>query len=621
MLQFGADFFNNTQNYTHTTRWFYPTEFSNTSAQAKRPLKAEVLIDREHPYIFTIPNTSGTGRVLQGLIDQETGLLVLNNSKKGAATALLHKRALETVAHDFHEEVSTWSPAYADTQKDERTLERELTRVGRRWSDVTSKINAQIAQLPTNAITSYNTRCIYQGEVIHHDINNLEESLITERMPISNPSLSQTLDTKRAEKFLDVFFDFNDRETFSWYMGAALLNKDIDDETVSRALVLLSPGGGRGKTTLVDLMTHQLFPEDFVDRHGSFDTVFATDNKFGTSSIKNRRLVVFNEATWGVPNRDGVNMHNMNGLNQGAMKTVWGDGIVDAEQKFQDLEYRDAKGLHIICSNFVPILGTETNIKLDTQYEVTGALARRILPCMLKPTSMNEKGRQLGMTRHQMAQFVKEHALEFAVLFTRTYMENPSKFVNYSYDAEFLSDIELQQAERTIHQESVREAFKEQVEEDLLKGMMLLDEFINVNSLMLDIVSDSGNCRVEGDTLYINSSASYLNRFGDGNIRKLFKSVFPIEKRFGMRMFIIKLRENEIEFFADYQKAFDDEKEANMAKYKELVPPTDKDVSGVSYDANKYARERYSRDYYNKYLAKSFDEIAALTPLTNTATE
>lgn len=602
-------------DYQYSDSIFYPTSFTNLKAGSKRSLKANVLLDRKHPYIFTTPNSTGSARILQGMIHPDTGLLVLNNSKRGDATMLMQDLMLKQIRADFNAEVNNWSDTQALDMKSPALLDYEFTQLMRRWANFSKDLNSQIAQLPTNVAMDYNSHVIYQGETITHDIDNLSKSLITQRMPFENPIHHQKMDTKNAEEFLDTFLDSTNKEIFSWYLGAALLNKDIDDETISKALVILSPGGGRGKTTLVDLMTDNLFPEDFVDHHGSFDTIFDQFNKFGTSVIKNRRLVCFNEATWGIPGKDGIHNHDFTGLNETAMKTVWGDGVVDAEAKFQDLEHRDAKGLHIICSNYAPIIKTETNIHIEGHNPV-GALARRILPCMLKATSMSEKGRYLGMTRDQMHKFVKQHALEFAVYFTRTYLEDPYKFANYAYDQEYLSDMQEDQEIQMKIQEDLAVTFTEKSKQSFCLGLRELDAIIDVRRFFLDIISKDQNIRIVEDeehqetVLYINSSSTYLSRFGSEKLRHLLHRIYPIQKRFGMRVFRIPLTKEDLKTISHYQERWDVEKEEHKQQLE-----TDQEAknpyldTALNYEENRYAKSRYSKEYYDRHLKQSLDVI------------
>ena len=371
---------------------------------------------------------------------------------------------------------------------------------------------------------------------------------VTARLPYRNPEnvVLEKGEKEVLDKFLDVFFDGYNKFAFAWYMGAALSNIPVYDDRVSKLAILSSAFGGSGKSTLANSMINALFTQHYRDIKDDFDSFFTIQNRFGTNALSTKRMCVYSESSWtSDPLSD---THDFSGINVSAIKSLVTEGYVSSEAKFGDRNMERLSGFHLVLTNHPPMVSPDDR-----------AMNRRILPIMLRPTSMGEKARALGLWgRQRMDAFIQKHAEGFAAYFTEVFHADEYAFVERDYDCrDYVKDIQESQDDLDDAQREGRRKL------DVLKSDGLFEfldglakqEGINVEVLKNDIRDCLGGAtgrpispfiRMDGGKLYIDSSKSFLLRYGIAGtkIREALKEFYgePV-KKFHKRMFQIEMAE------------------------------------------------------------------------------
>lgn len=370
---------------------------------------------------------------------------------------------------------------------------------------------------------------------------------VTARLPYENPEGKELSEEERqlVESFLDVFFDDYNRFVFSWFLGAALSNLPLYDDRISKLGVLSSSFGGSGKSTLVNALTNALFTSHYRDIKDDFDSFFTLGNRFGTSILSTKRMSVYSEANWSGDSTSED--HDFSGLNVSAIKSLVTDGYLSKEFKYGDRLMDRLSGFHLVLTNYPPVVASADS-----------ALKRRILPMMLKPSSMAEKARTLNLWgNHKFSTFVADHAQSFATYFLSVFRSNEYAFSDYQYNPE---DYKQDMNEGALNQQKEQQKTRQVLEQKKTEGVFaFLDGLTSlvgkgaieqlkaeiqlvITQKATDVLQDS--IRVEEQNLYLDSSKTFLLRYGAGhmNLREELKAYYgnPV-KKFHKRMFEIKL--------------------------------------------------------------------------------
>lgn len=374
------------------------------------------------------------------------------------------------------------------------------------------------------------------------------EYLVTGRVSYPNPMNHLDTNTDLVERFLDVFFDEPDKQRFSWYMGAALRNLPVSDASVSKLLMVTSAHAGSGKSTMVTALTNALFGKTFANVNGDFDSIFRRDNRFTSESLVDSRMNVYLEADFGVATKDG-NQHDFNQLNVSTIKAMITDGILATEEKYESRRSSRAFGLHMVLTNHPAVITEETD-----------AMRRRILPCLVRPTSMESKARQLGLFGQQIFEkWVQDHALEFAVYFVRQHLAHEYDYMTYLYNSRaFMRELnhyrlgtscldplaQMQRNQDNIF--SVLEIASQHHDFDL-------ERFIqDIETTKPGISYD--NIRISGNVLYINSAESFWSQYSKepGNIRNILIELYGApEKKYSKNRFTIPMMLSDLDDFKE----------------------------------------------------------------------
>lgn len=555
--------------------------FKNLGAKSKYPAKLDLrLANNMHGFVYFM-RSSGNSKKLEGFRDPDTGLFVTtknlkehaainsrlsSNGYEDHATSAIHVLVtrLQKYAHKaisdelkaLRAQMSQNPEAFLESYKDIGDIESELYDYVENPRRFMADIYAQLRNLPSLDLPKLN-------EFICYADDSIVKAPTTSILPFKNPENQElTQDQKDlVDHFLSVFFDDENLSIFSWMMGAIFCNKSIHDENISRFFLLYSRNGGVGKSTLVKLITDGLLCFDYAAETTEFDRYFLLGDRFSSSSLAHSRLVVYDEAVFNGP-LDKENMHNFHGLNEDAIKSFATNGHLAVEEKFQPLTMDVFNNIHLILTNFLPVIPTN-------RYD----LGRRFLDCRMKPTAMQDKAKQLdGMTVQQMVDYVRKNGQAFINYFADSYKQDPYRFSKYAYRYD-ASETESQDAEDA----NAKKTEKQLQEIQKLNAFDALKELGNqancdVSSLLTDIV----NAKPDGAylekahqtqsviaytnkkqypdihfvfdydhkqaTVYLNSSKSFWMKQANGlALRESMLKYFTKVQRFSQRVFELQL--------------------------------------------------------------------------------
>ena len=524
---------------------FLKAAIMNVRKEDRKPASVSVRINANVSDVVYVTRKNGRAEV-SAYIDPETGLFITETGEEDCENPYFsfRMRAVYRAREEikaFLSELQALDPDEYESRgyKPLQTLNRELCEYLNDRHDFFADLQKQVNNLVSKQVPKVNEYLAFS------DDESLEHP-VTTRLPYKNPRSVTLTDAQRnmIDAFLSVFFDDYNKFAFSWYMGAALSNLPLYDDMISKLAVLSSSHGGSGKSTLVIGLANALFTPAFREVKDDFDRFFATNNRFGTSKLSVKRLSVYSEAAW---NADPAGTdHDMSGLNVSSMKSLVTEGYLSSEAKFSDCVMDKLSGFHLVVTNYPPVVS-----------DVDKAINRRILPIMVRPTSMMEKARALNLVgRQKFDAFLQAHAQEFARYFFEAFFQSPYAFSETDYDyREFVQDIRESQCELDDAAREGREALNALKAEGLVSYLGGLEKAKgwNLKRLVSDIQvvagggqaeSKGSHMRLDGDTLYVDAAKPFLLRYGTfaPELRKELKAAYgePALK-FGMRMFAIRL--------------------------------------------------------------------------------
>lgn len=410
-------------------------DINNIDVKAKKAatINAELTDDPNNPIYFV--SGSGNNKHLMGYKDSATGLFVTDtslNDKRLDGIKLPYTTAIGSLRYRLYNEslgvieaemktlcklYKKNKKAYTEQYKDPDQIEAELMKYIRSSVTFMPGIYKQLRAMPDTKLPQLN-------EYIAYSDDSLADKNVTEQLDFKNP-VNQKLTQEQkdlVEKFLSVFFDEDNLSTFSWYMGAVFANCEIEDDRISRYLLLYSKSGGVGKSTIMNIMGDALLTSTYYSTVPEYDRYFVNGDRFSAAELPLKRLVIYDEAVFNGPT-DHENMHNFKGLNENAIKTFATSGKLNTEGKFKALGVTKYHNMHVILTNFVP------NVP-----EYRKDISRRFIDCQLIPTSMVTKSRQLqGMTTPQMIEYVHKHGQAFINYFYNKFKSNTYQFEDYVY--------------------------------------------------------------------------------------------------------------------------------------------------------------------------------------------
>ena len=558
--------------------------FTNLGAKSKRKATINLTLTMHPSVKLYYVSKSGNSTKLDGFRDPETGLFITNQSltdeimrrqereinteetyddlPSSAIRALYERlyayaqKAITQEVDDLKKQESANPEEFHKAYKPVMVIEQELRDSVNDSSKFMKSIFAQLHTMPDSELPQLNSKIAYADDDVWHVYT-------TYQSPFKNPEKQDlTKDQKDlVEQFLSVFFDKENLSIFSWMMGTVFLNKPIFASNISRFFLLYSQAGGVGKSTIMKLMTDGLISQDASDSLPEFDTYFLLGDRFRSSDLSRKRLVVYDEAVFNGP-LDKENMHNFHGLNEAVLKAFATSGHLIVEKKFKDSKESLFRNIHFILTNFLPVIP-----------ENRTDLGRRFLDCQLKPTSMQEKAKQLNdMTVQQMIEYVKKNGQAFINYFADSYKQDPYRFAKYVY-----SHVDAEQTANDAAKKQEQDKMMETQELQKLNAFDALKHLgeqanCDVSSLLHDVLSakpDDDYLSKASETqstirytdvthypdihfvfdyehktakLYLNASKSFWMSYNNGlALRELMITHYSRVKRFSQRVFEIPL--------------------------------------------------------------------------------
>lgn len=378
-----------------------------------------------------------------------------------------------------------------------------------------------------------NERLLFSDSIISEDYIN------TSLVPYNDPAKQHVTedDQKVVKDFLSVFMDDENIRVFLWFMGACLSN--IDSRKISKMLVVSSAKGGNGKNTLIEATANALFTPDYYDVKPGLDSYFNNTNRFALDDLIPLHLTVFGEAEF---NSAIGEAHNFSGYNMNGFKSLISDGIFTSEGKFQKAMQRIAPyTFYITLTNNFP------DISQDKQ-----ALNRRLLPLVLKSSSMSEKGRELKLKdRQAIFDYLESIRQSLANVCYHYYQDHQREFLNSEYDkTEAVEIIRENNQVQDDYAKNYKQGLKQLALIDPIKVIERIGEDNDLDfSKLIKLIKKSDPMQpdpnnkvfrwrkesVNGNdinVLYLNSSNNVLTSVtGDSNTRKILIDIFgnPIQ--------------------------------------------------------------------------------------------
>lgn len=552
---------------------FSQAVIENTSMASKKPCSLRISVARNNGNIFV---NHAKKPVVEAYINPITNLLVREDDVRmdldfdGTRDHIVftpHHQfqmlAFTFAAHaiqDYIRDITSLSPneLQALAIKPVNQIIMELNQFFEDGTALYKNISEELTYLHTPSVPQANHFMAFADD-------QNPEYMVTGRVPYPNPMNYLDMDTRLVNRFLDAFFDETNKARFAWYMGAALRNIRVDDPSVSKMLMMTSAHPGSGKSTLVTALSNALFTKTFSTINGDFDEHFSRDNRFSSESLVNTRMNVYLEAEFGAPTKDGNN-HDFNQMKVSAIKTMITDGYMGTEEKYERRKSQRAFGFHTILTNHPAQITEETD-----------ALRRRILPCLVKASSMEEKARALGLFGQKTFEtWVQDHALEFAVYFVRYHMEHAYDYSEFLYNSKaFIREINYYKTRGAYQLDPLALM---QRNSDNIFGMLSvlkdhydfdLDAFITTIKETVPGIS-YGDIRITNNTLYLNSAVKFLRQFtkSPDMVRDVLVEVYGApEKKYQKDRFIIPMEVTDLNDFLETQKSI----EAHEAEESEEV--------------------------------------------------
>lgn len=471
--------------------------YQNLGKKSAKPASFSFRLSNRSDLPLFYTSSSGSSKKLEGYQDPETGLFITNDS--------LHDKAESDAIIAFKNNSTTYSitsaigslyqklqtemeiqiknkleslemakkhdiDAYNKTYKPLDVIAAQLYDHLDNNRKFMAELYAEIRSLPDLELPQLNNKLLYTDD-------DWKTAQCTSRVPFKNPANQELTQAQidLVNSFLSAFFDGKNRKIFSWMMGTVVMNKPIYDENISRFFLLYSKIGGVGKSTIMRVIANGLFGSDYVSTTPEFDTYFLAGDRFRSSNLSRKRVVIYDEATFNGP-LDTQRNHDFHGLNEDVIKAFATSGDLNIEEKFKQMKTTTFKNIHFILTNFLPVVP-----------ENRPDLGRRFLPCMLKPTKMQDKAKQLGgMTVQQLTDYVHEHGQAFINYFAKAYNDDPYMFDTYNY-----SHVNTAQQEQTaVDQETKLEQAHElgSKQKDKLQKLDAFDLLNKLsNALKIDV--------------------------------------------------------------------------------------------------------------------------------------
>lgn len=515
--------------------------FVNLSKDSKKPATPQIIINSNNPYLFY--KRYGNFCQVIGFQDPETDLFICDealyrryfNSTDTKRTVMANDYFIKYIIKqisltwkakklELKQLLSDDEDKYKEIYKPISKLNHEINTYLTYQHDLEQEISKQLRYSTNREIPPYNTKFIYHDSETR---NNEQIYLNTQKSQYNTPSKTRRLTTQRQTvlDFMRVFADDDNIKKLAWYFGACFSNKDINDTNIQKMLIITSAKGGNGKSTLIHALCDALITPEYTVNLASFDQTFSKRSNFALNDLYPARMTIFDESNWCEDLTKDE--HDFSGLYLDVIKSLITEGALRTEAKYSNAKRQLMPNFMIALSNYLP------------QVEQNNAMGRRILDVTLKPTTMYQKGRELGLTTYQaIVDYIKQNGQSFINTFVDFYQNNQSLYTSYVYDQKDSQKLITNDAKDLQEkQEHENNEIKKDLKSDYQKAFKQIEkqediDLSKLSQLIIEAKNDTNNkisnfIRLKDNHLYVTSNKDFIEMTTKNpQGRKIFKKYF-----------------------------------------------------------------------------------------------
>lgn len=489
--------------------------------------------------------------ILTSYRDVDTGLIVADNTdatgrKQIASVSDSFKDLIVELVHEaFDDKLNELQKIYDNNPTKYSALYKPLDIIASqgyeqlddKW-DIYKQVDSFIAKLGINDDnTKLNSSLVYKNTVI-------TDEYTTFKTAYNNPQTQRITksDIKLVNNFLSAFLTPHSISVLSWYLGAAICNVPIYDDTISKALIIYSTQSGCEKTTLIDELSRALFSRYGYDIKPDFNSIFAKSNTSIQRGLKNIRLTYYNDVDFRT--NDLTDDFTFSNLAINEIKSLIADGYITTADVTRNNNITRLNGMHILLTNTKP--------SILNKYKT---LRNQFITIRLKPSSMVEKSKHLGLyNSSEIYKFVESNVQTFANVFAQYYLQNKTRYTNHKRNkSNCISKAnELANEYNQLNKHDIAVA-NEKLSKNIIDGLTYISKKtnININLLINNIVNvvygkSINGIKIKDNYIYIDNRSIFFKRYNAITIRNILMQIkTPIIQQH-QKMFKLPIDINEI---------------------------------------------------------------------------
>lgn len=489
--------------------------------------------------------------ILTAYRDVDTGLIVADNTDATGQTQIasvsdsFKDLIVELVHEAFDDKLNELQKLYDNNPTKYSELYKPLDIIASqgheqledKWN-IYKQVDSFIAKLDINDDnTKLNSSLAYKNTFI-------TDEYTTFKTAYNNPQTQRITksDIKLVNDFLSAFLTPHSISVLSWYLGAAICNVPIYDDTISKALIIYSTQSGCGKTTLIDTLSRALFSRYGYDIKPDFNSIFTKNNTAIQRGLKNIRLTYYNDVDFST--NDLTDDFTFSNLAINEIKSLISDGYITTADVTRDNDITRLNGMHILLTN--------TNPSILNKYK---NLRNQFITIRIKPSSMVEKSKHLGLyNSSEIYKFVDRNVQTFANVFAQYYLQNKTRYTNHKHNkSNYISKTsKLANEYNKLSKHDIAVA-NEKLSKNIIDGLTYISKKtnININLLINNIVNvvygkSINGIKIKDNYIYIDNRSIFFKRYNAITIRNILMQIkTPIIQQ-SQKMFKLPIDINEI---------------------------------------------------------------------------
>lgn len=521
---------------------FREAVISNIKKDSKKMAEISVRLYKESDELIYVSKEK-TRRTVVGYTDPDTGLFIVDtkdveNKNHHEPYKMFRDKAVKYAQQAITDKLTELS-SYAETDPESYDTEyKPLMIIEKELNDYITDKQLFYTDIQKQVDVIVSKQLPHVNEFIRYNDDKNDSYIVTDVVPYKNPKNQKLTEKQRiiVDNFLDVFLDEYNKNVLSWYFGAILLNLPMQDDRISKALIVSSSNGGSGKSTLINALANGVVTHPYRVIDSGFDKHFRANDKFSTSDLPTCRLGIYSEAYFNSETGDDV-PHNFAGLDESELKSWITDGYVANEKKYADKQIAKLTGMQIILTNHPPQIPPERE-----------DLSRRFLALVVKPSNMiKDKAKELQLPSEKaLYQYVVDNAQAFANYFVATFNDSPKQYQLTRYNTSEMTE-EINQSQIEYLKD------KKVSDDDLLNNdaLVILSHLCNQKDITYESFislltqeqqqQTTKDVRWDDDNLYLSSKKSFFIENKVFPLREALLELYgaPV-KKFNQRMFILK---------------------------------------------------------------------------------